>query len=168
MEIWVFVIGAVIFAVVVSIIPARKNSESLIEKKIYNYTAKPAVMTPSEILFFKRLSSVAEGKYIVFPQIHISAFIDFKVKGQNWKAAFRHINGKSVDYLLCDINTLHPKYAVELDDWTHTRNDRVERDIEVERILQQAGVPLVRFENNKISEDEMIHRFTAANIKESA
>jgi len=156
----IFIFGAIVFAIIVNLATARKNSEVSIEKKIYSYTAKPYAMTTSEADFFKRLVSISQEKYLVFPQMHLSSFIDFKVKGQNWKAAFRHINGKSVDYLLCDIETLQPCYAVELDDWTHSRDDRKERDVEVERIMAQAGVPLVRFENYKaLSDDGIIAKF---------
>lgn len=38
--------------------------------------------------------------------------------------------------------------AIELDDSTHDLPERRERDIEVERILQNAGVPLLRIRNH--------------------
>ena len=88
--------------------------------------------------------------YHVFPQVHLSAILDEKkVKGQNWKAAFRHINGKSVDYVICDKRSIKPLLAVELDDWSHDAQDRRDRDAEVERILQGAGLPIVRFDKRK-------------------
>lgn len=34
--------------------------------------------------------------------------------------------------------------AIELDDWSHQRTDRQERDQEVERILAGAAMPLLR------------------------
>lgn len=37
--------------------------------------------------------------------------------------------------------------AIELDDFTHEREDRKARDIEVERILQNAELPLLRIKN---------------------
>ena len=60
----------------------------------------------------------------MFPQVHLSALLDHKVKGQDWRIAFRHINGKSVDYVLCDKATLQPVYAIELDDYTHEPRTR--------------------------------------------
>ena len=80
--------------------------------------------------------------------MHLPTLIDNKVVGQNWRAAFRHINGKSVDFVLCDKAYISPKLAIELDDKTHERPERQERDVEVERILQEAGVPLLRLENH--------------------
>ena len=94
--------------------------------------------------------------------MHLSALFDHKVKGQDWKFAFRHINGKSVDYVLCDRSTLTPVYAIELDDFTHSRSDRIERDSEVERIFRQAQLPLVRFNNKNVSESDIIRALTNA------
>lgn len=120
-------------------------------------------MTKSESDFFRLLNNVAGDKYFIFPQTHLSAILDEKVKGQNWKAAFRHINGKSVDYVLCDKQTLKPVYAVELDDYTHNYSNRQERDREVERMLQCAGIPLVRFSDvNNLDEEVIAKRFFEA------
>jgi very-short-patch-repair endonuclease len=79
--------------------------------------------------------------------VHLPTLVDNKVVGQNWRGAFRHISEKSVDFVLCDKEYLSPKLAIELDDKTHERPERQERDREVERILQDAGVPLLRIIN---------------------
>lgn len=110
-------------------------------------------MTASEMDFFWKLSKVVEGRYFIFPQVHLSALLDHHVVGQDWRRAFYHINAKSVDYVLCSKTTLQPIYAIELDDPSHDRADRVERDIEVERIFDEANVPLVRFREYKTLSD---------------
>lgn len=137
-------------------------------QKLYEYKAKDHVMTESEAEFFKTLVEVAGDRYYVFPQVHLSAILDHKISGQGWKYAFGHINGKSVDYVLCDKTTLKPVYAVELDDKTHERTDRIERDVEVERIFQGVNIPLVRFSNYKnLSLTEIDQRFFDAHSQES-
>jgi hypothetical protein len=137
-----------------------------IKKAVYDYQAKQYFMTKSENDFFRMLNNVAGDRYFIFPQVHLSAILDEKIKGQNWKAAFKHINGKSVDYVLCDRQTLKPVYAVELDDYTHTYKNRQERDQEVERMFQSASIPLVRFNDYKsLTEDEMAKRFFEAKNK---
>jgi very-short-patch-repair endonuclease len=122
-------------------------------------------MTKSESEFFRMLDKAVCDRYYIFPQAHLSAILNHKVPGQNWKYAFRHINGKSVDYVLCDKQTLKPVYAVELDDYTHSYSDRQERDQEVERMLQSAGIPLVRFgEYKTLTKDEISRRFFEAHL----
>jgi len=113
-------------------------------------------MTRTEADFFLKLERAVSERYYVFPQVHLSAILDHKAKGQDWKYAFRHINGKSVDFVLCDRKTLRPFYAIELDDFTHNAADRKKRDSEVERIFKAANLPLVRFKNKDLSEEEIV------------
>lgn len=105
-------------------------------------------MGRAEHEFFDILVEILGNQYYVFPQIHLCNILDNKVIGQNWKAAFRHINEKSIDFVICDKAYIKPLLAIELDDRTHEREDRKERDVEVERILKDAGLPLLRFENH--------------------
>ena len=117
-------------------------------KPLYNYKRKDFLITRAEHEFFDILIDVVGNQYYVFPQIHLCDILDNKVVGQNWKSAFRHINEKSVDYVICDKAYIKPLLAIELDDSTHQRTDRKERDGEVERILSDAGLPLLRFGNH--------------------
>lgn len=129
----------------------------------YVYTRKNTLMSSSEIEFYKILEAAAEERYYIFPQVHLSAILEHKIKGQNWSGAFKHINGKSVDYVLCDKETLNPIYAVELDDKTHERTDRHDRDIEVNRIFQEAGIPLIHFSDYRnLSQSDIVRRFADA------
>jgi very-short-patch-repair endonuclease len=117
-------------------------------KAMYQYNAKKFLLTPSEHQFYDALGQAVGKDYRIFAQVHLPTIVDHKVVGQNWKAAFSHINGKSVDFVLCDKDNISPLLAIELDDKSHERPDRIERDTEVERVLKQAGVPLLRIENN--------------------
>jgi DNA phosphorothioation-dependent restriction protein DptG len=112
-------------------------------RPIYFYRRKESVMTPAEAKAFSALVEVVGSDFYVFPQLHLPSFLDHTTRGQNWRAAFRHIDEKSVDFVLCG-KDLTPQLVIELDDWSHARSDRQERDKEVERILQQAGIPLLR------------------------
>jgi hypothetical protein len=52
---------------------------------------------------------------------------------------------KHFDFLVCDSVTMKPLFAVELDDASHKRNNRQERDEFVESVCKVAGLPLLRF-----------------------
>jgi len=140
------------------------NKESAeIKKSTYRYFAKNAIMTERENKFFKQLNEILGNKWFVIPQVHLSALLNHKVKGQNWKAAFRHINGKSVDYVLLSKETMKPICAIELDDSTHNHKNRVERDAEVERIFAEAKLPLARFKNpEKLSRQDIVNTIVTA------
>jgi len=117
------------------------------EKAKYRYTRRNFLLTRAERECYDVLVEAAGAEYRIFAQVHLPSLVDHTVRGQNWRAAFAHINRKSVDFVLCDKAYLSPKLAIELDDKSHERPDRQERDREVERILQEAGVPLLRIEN---------------------
>lgn len=168
-SIYIFIaVCAVGYVIYMYLNKGANNTNSIeIKKTEYKYQAKQYFMTKSENDFFHILNNVAGDRYYIFPQAHLSEILDEKIKGQNWKAALKHINQKSVDYVLCDKQTLKIAYAVELDDYTHNYPNRQERDREVERMFQSAGIPLVRFSNYKtLSEEEITKKFfEAQNIK---
>jgi hypothetical protein len=160
-----FILGLVVVAaILISRLSAHSRStKKVFKNNIYSYTAKSSLMSKTESDFFVKLERAVSERYYVFPQVHLSAILDHHVKGQEWKYAFRHINGKSVDYVLCSRATLKPTYAIELDDYTHDKPDRRERDSEVERIFEAANLPLVRFRNKDVSESDIIRALADAN-----
>lgn len=122
-------------------------------------------MTRAEHECYDALMEAVGDRYYIFPQAHLPTFVDVRVVGQNWKGAFRHIDEKSVDFVLCDKAYLAPKLAIELDDYTHARPERQERDKEVERILKMAELPLLRLENHgtfepKVLSDMIVNRLS--------
>ena len=140
-----------------SLNPSLKHSTK------YDYVARNSVMTQKESRFFLFLSKVFQAEYFVFPQMHLSTLVETKDVGKRRWSAFLHINRKSVDYVLCDKITLQPICAIELDDWTHSRSSRVKRDIEVERILSEARMPLVRIQDpDKLVLEKLIDCVTKA------
>lgn len=117
-------------------------------KPKYRYTRKQFFMNRAEHEFYDALVQAVGHTYYVFAQVHLSTIVDHHVKGQNWNAAFRHINEKSVDFVLCDKAYISPKLAIEVDGRSHEGEKQKERDIEKEGILKDAGLPLLRIENH--------------------
>ena len=58
-------------------------------------------------------------------------------------AAFNKISRKHVDFVLCDPRTLAVVAVVELDDRSHQRADRRDRDAFVDGALAAAGIPIL-------------------------
>lgn len=125
-------------------------------RKTYQYKRKMFFMTRAEHQCYDVLTKAIGDKYIVFAQVHLPTIINNKVIGQNWLHSFRHINQKSVDFVLCDKEYISPVLAIELDDSTHELQERQERDSEVERILKGAGVPLLRIKNQRNFDQKVI------------
>ena|SRR3989339_984769 len=137
------VIGVLVVAVKIFDLPIGQDKK----KSTYRYQRKEFFMSRPEHLFFDVLVSIVGDRYYVFSQVHLSTILDNKVKGQNWRGAFRHIDEKSVDFVICDKAYIKPLLAIELDDSSHERAGRQDRDAEVERIFKEVGLPLLRFPN---------------------
>lgn len=140
MVVMIYLFAGVIIVAAISFIFAPREQR-------YRYKRKTKIMTEAEEDLYKKLTQICCNRYIVFPQIHLSSLLEHKIWGQNWKAAFYHINGKSVDFVLVDKQTLKTVLAIELDDYTHQQRLRQVRDKEVEHIFCSAGVPLCRLSN---------------------
>lgn len=122
----------------------------------YSYSKKTYLLTKPEHDFYKILESVLDNKYYIFPQTHLSSLLNHEIVGQSWKGALSHIDRKSVDYVICDKKYLSPLLVIELDDASHSRNDRRDRDKEVERMLESSNLPLIRIPYTEISNVEKI------------
>lgn len=146
----IYIIAAIIIglAIILAIVKAVTEGGEVERKPKYRYARKQFFLTRAEHECYDALIAAVGDKYHVFAQVHLPTILDNKVKGQDWRAALAHINRKSVDFVLCDKAYISPKLAIELDDKSHERPDRQERDQEVERILNDAGVPLLRLENH--------------------
>lgn len=165
----IFLVAVLIILVFVDSTLRIKNTKNnqtettKIKKSNYHYYAKNYIMTQRESEFFKQLNEMLGSKWYIIPQVHLSALLNHKVKGQNWNAAFKHINGKSVDYVLLSKETMKPVCAIELDDSTHDRADRTERDMEVERIFASAKIPLARLRKpEEMSRQEIVNAIAQA------
>lgn len=142
-------------ALVIKLLSGKSNKKDA-SKFPYKYQMKDFLITRPEHEFFNILVEILGNKYHVFTQVHLPTILDHKIVGQNWRAAFSHINGKSVDFVICDMEYIKPLLAIELDDKSHESEDRISRDSEVERIMNEAGMTLVRFENHgSFNKDEI-------------
>jgi hypothetical protein len=146
LKIFIFLIIAIIAVVLIEFLRGGRQAED--KKWSYQYKRKSFLMSRAEHECYDALMLAVGKDYYVFPQVHLPTIVDSKVVGQNWRGAFRHINEKSVDFVLCDKAYIAPKLVIELDDRSHERTDRKERDVEVERILAGANLPLLRLENH--------------------
>lgn len=111
----------------------------------YPYVPAPHLFTPNEQAFLQVLGRAA-GDYRVYGKVRLADVLTVR-KGlpkSEWQRAFNRISQKHLDFVLCHPHDLSVFCVVELDDKTHGRSDRRERDTFLERALEAAQVPLVR------------------------
>lgn len=105
------------------------------------YERKQYLMSKAEHELFNYLQQAVGDRYYIFPQINLDKI--FLAKGEGRYSHRNRIKQKSVDYLLCEKNYLSPILAIELNDSSHNRTDRIERDIFVNSVFESAHLPLL-------------------------
>jgi hypothetical protein len=166
LKFYIFVGVVIGIALVIKFLSNNSPEKEEIKKKLlYKYTRKDFLISRPEHEFIDILFEILGDKYYIFTQVHLPTILDHKVVGQNWKGAFSHINGKSVDFVVCDKAYIKPLLAIELDDKSHEREDRIERDGVVEQMLKEAGMPLLRFGNNGSFNKDEINRIVLEKLK---
>ena len=99
-------------------------------------------LSPAELAFFQVLYSAASSHFYVCTKVRISDLVYVVNRRKNIGHANR-IDRKHVDFVLCDPTTMDPRLAVELDDSSHQRKDRRERDELVDSVFEAAGLPIL-------------------------
>jgi hypothetical protein len=108
------------------------------------YEKRPSLLTQAELRFLRALQAAVGGSWAVFAMVRMADLL--KVPGEVPGAqSYRNkIFGKHLDFVLCDNDSLEARLAIELDDSSHQRQDRKERDEFVNEALACARLPLLR------------------------
>lgn len=113
-----------------------------------NYLVKNNPMTETEQKFINYLK-VFTDKYnlIILPQIQLQSI--FKTIDKKDISNFNKIKSKSVDFAIVD-NKYNYKLFIELDDYTHNRQDRIKRDVFVNNLFRTYNLKLkrIKVQNN--------------------
>jgi very-short-patch-repair endonuclease len=83
------------------------------------------------------------SKYYIFPQVSLNNLVTVEKGTGSYQTYHNKVDRKSVDFVLFEKSTISPVLAIELDDSSHDREDRQERDAFVDRVLAKAGLPLL-------------------------
>ena len=108
------------------------------DSDLFLYNPKKTLISKSEQSFYSVIKAALPEGYCVFPQINLASFID-KTDGSRYhNELFRN-----VDFLITD-SEYSPKLVVEINDQTHLTNERKERDEKVQKICEEAGIPILK------------------------
>jgi len=152
------ILSLVISAVIAVQLISKSAKRSSKSSAVYRYGRKEFFMNRAEHEFFDVLIDVVGNRYYIFPQVHLSTILEHRIKGQDWRAAFRRINGKSVDFVICDKAYIKPLLAIELDGRSHDVEAVRQRDADVEHIFERAELRLLRFANHGSPNREDVKR----------
>ncbi len=126
----------VVFLSVFGLLYKPREKEKLNSK----YVRKGAFISRPEYDFLLTLRQICPDKYEVVPQVALVSVIDKKTN-----TSYRNELFRICDYCFCDRDTFEPLLLVELNDSSHNRQDRKDRDEKVAAICADAKLPLVTF-----------------------
>ena len=110
------------------------------------YEKRTSLLTNAELAFYRALSDAVDGEWSIHAMVRMADLIRVRPKTPKFQSWQNRIHAKHIDFLLCDLATMEAKLAVELDDATHARADRVTRDRFVNQAFADAGLPLLRID----------------------
>ena len=133
----------------------RNYSEELMDRGDA-YVARTHLMSPSEREVFKVLEKAYGDRYYIFPQVRVVDLIQpntkkYHSKSKEYSSLFRQISQWHFDYVLCHREDFRFFCALELDDPSHERPERLKRDRIINKVCEVAKL---RLERMKINHEE--------------
>ncbi len=129
------------------------------EKELPEYRRKKAIMSRPEIDCFSLLSQLFGEKYLILPQVALHTVIDKLTQNSYRSELFR-----VADFCLCDKETFAPLLLIELNDSSHNRADRIERDKKVALICERADLPMIVFTLQELSDTQFVRKSVQKNV----
>ena len=111
------------------------------------YEAVTSILTPSEQRFYKALRYALQDRAVIMAKVRIADILKVRktIARKHFWRFFSQISQKHIDFVLLDPKDFTMLCVIELDDTSHIRPDRIQRDRFVNQIMKQADIPLHRF-----------------------
>ena len=107
------------------------------------YERQEYFLSPAEKAFYDVLDALVGEDVVICPKPAVREVL--RVRGnvrRDRQKYFNWISQKHVDFVLCDRETMQILCAVELDDSSHERADRRQRDAFMDKAFRKAKLPL--------------------------
>lgn len=148
----------------------NENKDKKIENKSINYNAyykpKRYITSLTELKFYTILLEIAkELDLILFAQVSLYNIIETKQTPYK-QTYFNKISSKTIDFVLVDKNNCRIKLCIELDDYTHKRKNRQERDKFINELFKSLEINLIRFNASNYYNKEALKKRIQESIVE--
>ena len=117
----------------------------------FPYQKQDSLFTPDEQSFLSVLRQAAGDQHVIFGKVRLSDVIRVNsgLVSSAQQSAFKRIQSKHLNYVVCDAGDFSIQFVVELDDKGHDQS-KEDRDAFVDQALQAAGVKLFRFSAKRV------------------
>src|SRR4030095_5020353 len=97
-------------------IGGQKQTHQTSKQNAFPYHLTGRFRSHAETEFYKMLRQIMGDNMLVFAKVSLKEFISVDSSDYIY---LNKIDRKHVDFLVCDISSLHPVFAIELDDSSH-------------------------------------------------
>lgn len=123
--------------------PAAPNEDQEHRSDYQGHYQAKYLLTRNEWYEYKKLKQYATEKSLqICPKVRLLDIVEPRRGDPNYMSYMGRIKSKHVDFVICD-QDLHIKGILELDDSSHDRADRKERDELVDGILKDVGYKVI-------------------------
>ena len=106
------------------------------------------LLTSNELEFYQVLYPiVCQHGWQLLMKMRLADIMAVRKGTEDYMAYFNKIKAKHTDFVFCDPETLEILAGLELDDPSHERPERMERDEFVDNAYAAAGIPLIHVWN---------------------
>ncbi len=106
------------------------------------YCVRDDFLSKAETAFYQVLKATIGDGLVIFAKVSLKDLFFVFHPNVN-RSICNKINQKHVDFLLCNSKTLKPTLAIELDESSHNRPERIDRDAFVDEVFKAAHLLLV-------------------------
>lgn len=122
----------------------KTNSQNQVVKNYTTAYKKEYLLTVNEKHQYWQIRRWADAKnLIVFTKVRLADLISPRYNSNDNKTLFWKIQAKHVDFVICD-ERINVVCIIELQDNSHQRTDRIERDKFVREVLESCGYRVIQ------------------------
>ncbi|EEG79109.1 DUF2726 domain-containing protein [Dethiobacter alkaliphilus] len=149
-------VGALIVIVVLVVVFAKKPpaKDSISEhSEVLPYKKKDFLLSKGDRALFNALNQLLGSRgYYVFAKVRMGDILYLPNNTEKRQTYWNKIQGKSIDFLICDATYLRPRFAIEAGNSANNKSDFVEQ------VFAAAGVPLVRVPKQQTYSQESVEQ----------
>lgn len=120
---------------------------------------KANLLTDNEQNIYKTIRLIAEKyNFTVLSKVRLAdiAKVNPALDNVEWWSNFGKVKSKHIDFALAKKENLDVVLVIELDDSTHLKRDRIERDAFVDSVFNEIGIPILHVYNAVDLENKII------------
>ncbi|NJK34557.1 MAG: DUF2726 domain-containing protein [Oscillatoriales cyanobacterium SM2_2_1] len=142
----IVVIAVMVIAIFVGFRP-KPNKTSDPSTQEYSYKVRGALLTPAEVRFYRALKESVGDRLVIFSKVRVADVLtpETGLNKSHWQRAFNKISAKHFDFVLCDPDELTVSVVIELDDRSHQKPSRMDRDNFLNLAVQSSELKMLRF-----------------------